>query len=111
MLRVDERGLWGSVALHPEGVDRNIHMLDVVHGRRLSPSTRRAWIEIRYRGDRCPDRGSPSTRRAWIEICAASVADMSITAVALHPEGVDRNLFLRQLRADRDGRPPPGGRG
>ena len=23
------------VALHPEGVDRNIHMLDVVHGRRL----------------------------------------------------------------------------
>ena len=33
---------------------------------------------------------SPSTRRAWIEIGKSGIGDRTI-AVALHPEGVDRN--------------------
>ena len=33
-----------------------------------SPSTRRAWIEIRRIRRRGALAGSPSTRRAWIEI-------------------------------------------
>ena len=34
---------------------------------------------------------SPSTRRAWIEIFASFLALVQ-AVVALHPEGVDRNL-------------------
>ena len=35
---------------------------------------------------------SPSTRRAWIEIILRPVFGATCP-VALHPEGVDRNLF------------------
>ena len=35
-----------SVALHPEGVDRNIKALIMSPRPGPSPSTRRAWIEI-----------------------------------------------------------------
>ena len=56
------------VALHPEGVDRNPMGVDAGYVARLSPSTRRAWIEIA----RCWFGG------LW-------------RFVALHPEGVDRN--------------------
>ena len=35
---------------------------------------------------------SPSTRRAWIEIPAVRVALLRSAVVALHPEGVDRNV-------------------
>ncbi len=61
-----ERGY--LVALHPEGVDRNILTNVVPLCTPASPSTRRAWIEI-----------SILPRRSAKEI------------VALHPEGVDRN--------------------
>ena len=37
------------------------------HGK-MSPSTRRAWIEIASSARACSRRASPSTRRAWIEI-------------------------------------------
>ena len=57
------------VALHPEGVDRNEH-----------PKLRRYVAEM-----------SPSTRRAWIEIVKDYKEYLSLE-VALHPEGVDRNL-------------------
>ena len=33
-----------------------------------SPSSRRAWIEIRYKSGYNCIHGSPSSRRAWIEI-------------------------------------------
>ena len=36
---------------------------------------------------------SPSTRRAWIEIGTADTPDALPAHVALHPEGVDRNLI------------------
>ena len=35
-----------AVALHPEGVDRNIVSMCAKPERELSPSTRRAWIEM-----------------------------------------------------------------
>ena len=55
-----------------------------------SPSTRRAWIEIGLRRHDESIVESPSTRRAWIEIVERiKLGDMIL--VALHPEGVDRN--------------------
>ena len=80
----------------------------------LSPSSRRAWIEILYRHrkdninavallaegvDRncflvsVPDRlkTSPSSRRAWIEI-ASLMQKAPAGLVALLAEGVDRNV-------------------
>ena len=56
----------------------------------VSPSTRRAWIEIDREQRPFAIAGSPSTRRAWIEI---SPLRQKVTplSVALHPEGVDRN--------------------
>ena len=80
----------------------------------LSPSSRRAWIEIRsldvngYRGSQvallaegvdrnpvagsrpCNNNPSPSSRRAWIEI-SQNVASRHYFFVALLAEGVDRN--------------------
>ena len=35
---------------------------------------------------------SPSTRRAWIEIRFCSATRLNCESVALHPEGVDRNI-------------------
>ena len=58
----------------------------------MSPSTRRAWIEIQLYGALGDDQSSPSTRRAWIEIGTRSARSRSLR-VALHPEGVDRNFF------------------
>ena len=60
------------VALHPEGVDRN----------------RGANVELKHY------RVSPSTRRAWIEIGISSKAQKT-ALVALHPEGVDRNVLMK----------------
>ena len=58
-----------------------------------SPSTRRAWIEIAPAQTYLPETlPSPSTRRAWIEICK-EVRKIRYHKVALHPEGVDRNVF------------------
>ena len=59
----------------------------------MSPSTRRAWIEIRKHQYKRLRRVSPSTRRAWIEIKQSKRAQTPV-CVALHPEGVDRNLNL-----------------
>ena len=58
-----------EVALHPEGVDRNHNDLQNAVERDLSPSTRRAWIEIQDASwGEFRRQLSPSTRRAWIEI-------------------------------------------
>ena len=81
-----ERGY--LVALHPEGVDRNRFCRPWKHGMGESPSTRRAWIEIINTNIFTNAKRSPSTRRAWIEIETPW-------------EECDEN----------DSRPPPGGRG
>ena len=104
------------VALHPEGVDRNQSAPNSASRRpwspstrrawieirpsispanaALSPSTRRAWIEITLRGQ---EYGlyykSPSTRRAWIEMRGDRYSVCCYCYVALHPEGVDRNVI------------------
>ena len=57
-----------KVALHPEGVDRNGSRRNIHQKIIRSPSTRRAWIEMRN------DTGVNPYEK-----------------VALHPEGVDRN--------------------
>ena len=80
-----------GVALHPEGVDRNIKALIISPRPGPSPSTRRAWIEIKAHPAKPAAALSPSTRRAWIEIVSGS-SGRPATLVALHPEGVDRNI-------------------
>ena len=82
-----------AVALLAEGVDRN--MLDAVidEDAERSPSSRRAWIEIK-KLTRCltTSEKSPSSRRAWIEIPSEKTKWQS-AIVALLAEGVDRNLL------------------
>ena len=64
-----------TVALHPEGVDRNSKGIDLSEHQGTSPSTRRAWIEI------------------------VTVTSLSPSpSVALHPEGVDRNYFAEMTK-------------
>ena len=53
---------------------------------------------------------SPSSRRAWIEIGVRDRGRLS-DRVALLAEGVDRNLAIRQPQRILKGRPPRGGRG
>ena len=66
--RADHSGdFTARVALHPEGVDRNVVLRSIL-----------AAVK------------SPSTRRAWIEMTGKRM-EMSGHSVALHPEGVDRN--------------------
>ena len=99
----------------------------------LSPSSRRAWIEItpepisRNRSmvallaegvDRNTitevqgsyGRLSPSSRRAWIEI-DRSASDLWRCTVALLAEGVDRNGAIASSMRGAACRPPRGGRG
>ena len=58
-----------KVALLAEGVDRNAEYLDGISVQTMSPSSRRAWIEIRHLGAASSAvSASPSSRRAWIEI-------------------------------------------
>ena len=72
-----------AVALLAEGVDRNIdeHLVSILDI--LSPSSRRAWIEI---------------RRVWAS-CSSRMA------VALLAEGVDRNAADPEMRTTQSGSP------
>ena len=56
----------------------------------MSPSSRRAWIEIRCLSPRFWSPPSPSSRRAWIEIPQRPRRQLP-SRVALLAEGVDRN--------------------
>ena len=99
----------------------------------MSPSSRRAWIEIvkmdghtagtsvallaegvdrNLCGGVPPRNGwrSPSSRRAWIEILYRPKWEHT-EYVALLAEGVDRNGSLSDKMVERLRRPPCGGRG
>ena len=76
------------VALLAEGVDRNTRDQFSVSSSQASPSSRRAWIEIRSH--------SPAAQKAL---------------VALLAEGVDRNSGGTGSPSLPSGRPPRGGRG
>ena len=59
----------------------------------LSPSSRRAWIEIAgATKTAASETKSPSSRRAWIEMQEASERHGLFKGVALLAEGVDRNI-------------------
>ena len=61
-----------------------------------SPSSRRAWIEIKMCCKAIAMRKSPSSRRAWIEIVFFSGSYIKVY-VALLAEGVDRNILSKAL--------------
>ena len=68
-LEIPEKIICRKVALLAEGVDRNGQALKDEGLSTRSPSSRRAWIEMK--GVPAPseaDRRSPSSRRAWIEM-------------------------------------------
>ena len=79
----------GTVALLAEGVDRN------------TATTATTWTTNR----------SPSSRRAWIEIREVSNQWRESHWVALLAEGVDRNTFASMPSPGLICRPPRGGRG
>ena len=78
------------VALLAEGVDRNKDRYFPTGAGDMSPSSRRAWIEITGCGSACKSNRSPSSRRAWIEIRQRDKW-LQQSFVALLAEGVDRN--------------------
>ena len=82
-----------NVALLAEGVDRNPRGVVGEQLLHVSPSSRRAWIEIRNQARPATRETSPSSRRAWIEILCGTGEDINV-AVALLAEGVDRNAML-----------------
>ncbi len=76
------------VALLAEGVDRN-------------------WAEpVEY----TTPKVSPSSRRAWIEILLTTMNEGDLV-VALLAEGVDRNGHTQAMAIPAASRPPRGGRG
>ena len=85
-----------QVALLAEGVGRNSMNAGRRRPQALSPSSRRAWVEIYTPGALSGRLGSPSSRRAWVEIISTRGLALS-TAVALLAEGVGRNLTLAQV--------------
>ena len=63
----------------------------------LSPSSRRAWIEMYFFVLRTISAArSPSSRRAWIEMYMALTL-AACALVALLTEGVDRNMALATM--------------
>ena len=86
--------------------------VDANHAYYESPSTRRAWIEMRMLSASGVTTGtSPSTRRAWIEIYGATLEN---GMVAESPS--TRRAWIEITRQKAKPckyacRPPPGGRG
>ena len=75
VLHCSAKAVFSYVALLAEGVDRNVKMTKTLVQLYVSPSSRRAWIEI-----------SPSTQEA------------DTAYVALLAEGVDRNMPVASRR-------------
>ena len=98
------------VALLAEGVDRNKFHMSLANTVGMSPSSRRAWIEILLHAPARREARSPSSRRAWIEITSTATTARP-TRVALLAEGVDRNYIIQLQTAGCVRRPPRGGRG
>ena len=87
-------GFQKSVALHPEGVDRNqksktaaqVQTAVALHPEGVDRNHAKRIARHRVT--------SPSTRRAWIEISFLCAQNWNGN-VALHPEGVDRNALMK----------------
>ena len=100
-----------TVALLAEGVDRNF---GVQQGEMLGCKVALLAEGVDRNNDGVHKAGdgdmSPSSRRAWIEIVSTRTPDSSCS-VALLAEGVDRNMFALGLPVPLLCRPPRGGRG
>ena len=99
------------VALLAEGVDRN-SPINSFQCSQSKVALLAEGVDRNNTGDLIPiylDE-SPSSRRAWIEIKIAGVLSPAVS-VALLAEGVDRNFCMSLERWWRWGRPPRGGRG
>ena len=122
-----------SVALPAEGVDRNKGGAYYFQHAGVSPSPRRAWIEIaRLLRDGCrqevalPTEGvdrnllqsgkmsqqqlSPSPRRAWIEIIVLLLGAAITVSPSPRRAWIEMQCLEKILRGKRS-RPPHGGRG
>ena len=100
-----------AVALLAEGVDRNKSKHIGMVQRQLSPSSRRAWIEISRKRPLLP-RSIVALLAEGVDRNRYTVKTLLGTKVALLAEGVDRNIPARQLAIlTQLGRPPRGGRG
>ena len=99
------------VALLAEGVDRNGTPTWITASVSLSPSSRRAWIEIIEKGfNETMNVSSPSSRRAWIEIGSV----LPVAAARVSPSS--RRAWIEMVGshdhlAGLGSRPPRGGRG
>ena len=66
-----------------------LKLIEMFCAKLLSPSVRRAWIEMRSGQCRSVTPMSPSVRRAWIEIFYFPFVPFTAFYVALREEGVD----------------------
>ena len=92
-----------QVALLAEGVDRNRKPARPLYGLTPSPSSRRAWIEIR--------RYNPSCVPRPVALLAEGVDRNNTLHARLHQQGVDRNVSEPFVPDFGIRRPPRGGRG
>ena len=98
------------VALLAEGVDRNKYVAPVAGALKVALLAEGVDRNSSFSLMQAAGILSPSSRRAWIEICRCS-GIASPAVVALLAEGVDRNFRLVLLHGQLNGRPPRGGRG
>ena len=98
------------VALLTEGVDRNLAQLVMGSQTHVALLTEGVDRNLHFVYFPLADDMSPSSRRAWIEI-SSSAAAVEGTAVALLTEGVDRNPRTSIPAIASVRRPPHGGRG
>ena len=78
----------------------------------MSPSSRRAWIEIQMTGENCSSSRSVALLAEGVDrnsFCFAVVCYCA--GVALLAEGVDRNISVSLCSIHAVRRPPRGGRG
>ena len=133
MLMLKARARFLTVALHPEGVDRNKIIPQLLNENKVALHPEGVDRNAANHSPKTVRNASPSTRRAWIEILFVFLSP-ALPPVALHPEGVDRNdclictipelvpspstrrawieiAFTSTGTHLLSGRPPPGGRG
>ena len=99
-----------SVALLAEGVDRNLPDLCRRSGQHVALLAEGVDRNVPTGYTGIVTTLSPSSRRAWIEISLTFAADQ-VSIVALLAEGVDRNTDAVEAKVKAQRRPPRGGRG
>ena len=100
-----------QVALLAEGVDRNMSSDEIDYLMSQSPSSRRAWIEIRMAVDRDMVDAVALLAEGVDRNSSSSLIRRRTVDVALLAEGVDRNFTPYDVCRCMAGRPPRGGRG